>query len=533
MLSSSEASIQISQCGYRSDLSRALRRDCVPSKVAVHEDCDLVNMFLSSESQRCFGLSHQISRCTFQRDQVEYTRLLFLQAKCFAVSARSNLSWARYESLMHADLYLVSSSLFRIGLRLPNNTSLSSSFSRGVLSALVFVSHPDSLMMSGACLKASSTSKYCPIGSTPTLNTRFNNRRLFTSDSSNPRVPMSFAVYLDLRRLSMSLSPSSSDKHTKSSSCSATLTSWFGLWTVLRYVCPFGYIVSLHISSSPSQTAKCGKHLEFRTCSWPICQLCLRHTFDDPLREVWCKMSLCAVPWKCALLMSLCLNFNGSPQFDKLTVIMIETSTFTTSRGGIAENNWEAGTSLRILPCFFVLYSRAHNLDRMFLRVGSTDLSVSTQIKSNGFHACILAFLLWNNLIDTFGMYPINLFLSRSQHKIFRQVPTVDIIPESSSFFQDLIIVKRDFWYWACNSLNCIQLSILFELFTKRLQNRRNHFWRIRVQQASQDSSNFPPKLPGHAPQSNSPRLSWFSNCWWKTPSILIASSHDACPSGC
>ena len=54
---------------------RALPRDCVASKVAVHEDCDLVNMFLSSISQRCFGLSHQISRCTFHRDKVEFTRL--------------------------------------------------------------------------------------------------------------------------------------------------------------------------------------------------------------------------------------------------------------------------------------------------------------------------------------------------------------------------------------------------------------------------------------------------------------------------
>ena len=43
-------------------------------EIAVHQDCDRVNMFLSSKSQRCFGLSHQISRCTFQRDKVEFTR---------------------------------------------------------------------------------------------------------------------------------------------------------------------------------------------------------------------------------------------------------------------------------------------------------------------------------------------------------------------------------------------------------------------------------------------------------------------------
>ena len=38
-------------------------------------------------------------------------------------------------------------------------------------------------------------------------------------------------------------------------------------------------------------------------------------------------MSLSIVLWKYALLMSLCLNFNDFPLFDKLTDIMIETST--------------------------------------------------------------------------------------------------------------------------------------------------------------------------------------------------------------
>ena len=61
---------------------------------------------------------------------------------------------------MQADLYRVASSFFRIGLRLPSNTSLSCSFSRGVFTASVFVLHPDSLMMSGACLKSVSMSRY-------------------------------------------------------------------------------------------------------------------------------------------------------------------------------------------------------------------------------------------------------------------------------------------------------------------------------------------------------------------------------------
>ena len=45
------------------------------SKVPIHEDCDLVSMFLSSKSLRRFRFLHQISRCTFQWDEVEFTWL--------------------------------------------------------------------------------------------------------------------------------------------------------------------------------------------------------------------------------------------------------------------------------------------------------------------------------------------------------------------------------------------------------------------------------------------------------------------------
>ena len=149
LLSSSEALIQIS----------ALPRDWVASKVGVHEDCDLVNMLLSSKSQRCLDFPTRCRAARFKGTKSHSRGSLILWAKCFAVSARSNLSWARYASLMQADLYRVASSFFRIGLRLPSNTCLSCGFSRGVLTALVFVLHPDSLMMSGACLKSSSISK--------------------------------------------------------------------------------------------------------------------------------------------------------------------------------------------------------------------------------------------------------------------------------------------------------------------------------------------------------------------------------------
>ena len=57
----------VTNLGFQS--RRAFSRDWVASKVAVHEGCDFVRMFLSSKSQRCFGLSHQIPCRTFQRDK--------------------------------------------------------------------------------------------------------------------------------------------------------------------------------------------------------------------------------------------------------------------------------------------------------------------------------------------------------------------------------------------------------------------------------------------------------------------------------
>ena len=107
-------------------------------------------MFLSSKSQRCFGLAHQIRAARFNGVKSNSRGSLILWAKCFAVSAKSGLSWAKYESLIQADLHRVASSFFRIGLRLPSTTSLSCSFSRGVLTALVFVLHPDSVECVGS-----------------------------------------------------------------------------------------------------------------------------------------------------------------------------------------------------------------------------------------------------------------------------------------------------------------------------------------------------------------------------------------------
>ena len=183
---------------------RVFPRDWFASKVAVHEDCDLVNTFLSA-------LLWAFPPDTALHVSTGYRRIH--EARSFSgldVSAKSNCRGPSTK-FSHKQICIVllhlsseSDSVFRL-------TPVFPLVSRGVLTALEFVLHPDSLMKSGACLKSSSISRY-----TPTRNPRFY-RRLFTSESSHPSVPMFFAVYLDLRRVSICLSPSSSDKNTEKS----------------------------------------------------------------------------------------------------------------------------------------------------------------------------------------------------------------------------------------------------------------------------------------------------------------------------
>ena len=96
---------------------------------------------------------------------------------------------AAYDSLMQADLYRAATSFFRIGLNFPSNTNFSCNFSRDLLAVFVFALHPDSPMMSGACSKSGSIAMTFPVSSVPTLNTRFNTRIRFASESSDPSVP--------------------------------------------------------------------------------------------------------------------------------------------------------------------------------------------------------------------------------------------------------------------------------------------------------------------------------------------------------
>ena len=173
-------------------------------------------MFLSSEALCSLGSLHQVSCCTFQRDKVEFTR--------FAHSLDQMLGSFRLIQHVLGQMRKshacrsVSSCFFFL-------QTLTCSFSRGVLTDLVFALHPDSLIMSGACVKSGSMSRYCPFWFVPTRNTRFSNKRLFTSEPSKPKVPVSFIVYLDLRSLSICLSPICLSP--SSSPCSDILTSSF------------------------------------------------------------------------------------------------------------------------------------------------------------------------------------------------------------------------------------------------------------------------------------------------------------------
>ena len=133
MLSSSETSIQISQCGHRSEppipsCSFSRPAQSLSTKTVILSTCCCLR---NLSAALVFPTRYRAAR--FNGIKSNSRGSLNLQAKCFAVSARSNLSQARYESLMYVERYLVASSFFRIGLRLPSDTSLSCCFSRGVL----------------------------------------------------------------------------------------------------------------------------------------------------------------------------------------------------------------------------------------------------------------------------------------------------------------------------------------------------------------------------------------------------------------
>ena len=87
----------------------------------------LSTCFCLRKSQRCFGLSHQIPRRTFQRDEIEFTKLAHSPGQTFRCFRKiySVLGQIRKSQCTQIG---VASSFFRIGLRLPSNASLSCSF---------------------------------------------------------------------------------------------------------------------------------------------------------------------------------------------------------------------------------------------------------------------------------------------------------------------------------------------------------------------------------------------------------------------
>ena len=72
-------------------------------------------LILKSSSRTCsclqkYRTSHRIAYCTLHWDNFEFTRLAHLLDSWQNVSAKSNLSWAKYERSRQTDLHLVASS---------------------------------------------------------------------------------------------------------------------------------------------------------------------------------------------------------------------------------------------------------------------------------------------------------------------------------------------------------------------------------------------------------------------------------------
>ena len=130
-------------------------------------------------------------------------------------------------------------------------------------------------------------SKYCPIWSTP--NSKHQNRKLFLFWICESKCSYIFRCIFGFENPCV-LSPSASEKHTKSSwaHCLSHILIW-NCGTIMHcVVSPEASQLSTD-QVHHNQVARCGKRLEFRAWSWSICQLCLWHTSDNPLCEVWCK----------------------------------------------------------------------------------------------------------------------------------------------------------------------------------------------------------------------------------------------------
>ena len=230
MLSSSEASIQISQWGYQSEPPIP---SCFSSRVGRRQNlcprrmwsCQQVSVFEISALPWAFppniGLHVSTGRSRIHEAHSFTGPIvsLFLQdPTCLGPSMKVS-----YILLHH--LYSTSDSVFR-----PVPVCFVVSLCGVVLTASVFVLHPDPLMMSGACLKSSSMSKYSTVWSNPNSKQTVQQQKAFHVWIFASKCSHVFRCVFVFEKTFECLSPSSSDKHTKSSPCTAILTSRFGLW---------------------------------------------------------------------------------------------------------------------------------------------------------------------------------------------------------------------------------------------------------------------------------------------------------------
>ena len=222
MLSSSAALTQISQWRYRSEPPIP---SCSSSRL------DRQQSHWSRRLWSCHRVSvFEISALHVSTGTKSSSRgSLIRWAKCYAVSTRSNLSWARYDSLIQADPYRVASSFFRIGLHLPSNTSF-------VLQFLSWCAHRFSVRIASwftggewTVSQIKFNIQVCPVWSTPTLNSRLNNSKLFTSESSESKCSHVFRCVFGFEQ-TIDVFESIIIWQTQSSPCTAFLTSWIGLW---------------------------------------------------------------------------------------------------------------------------------------------------------------------------------------------------------------------------------------------------------------------------------------------------------------
>ena len=177
----------------------------------------------------------------------------------------------------------------------------------------------------------------------------------------------------------------------------------------------------------------------------------------------------------------------------------------------------ENSQALWISPCFFVLYSLAHSLDRIFLWAGSTDLSVSTQISSNNFLPASLHSCIGTNSIVTFRECTIQPLSSRLAVKTRSSARYPALTPSQNpppsckiwSYSRGISgtgpAISSTAFNWSV-SLSCSRRACRIVTCSRKRKS------------ASQNSSSLSPKLPSHALQNSSPRLFWFSNCLWGGP---------------